>query len=263
MAWKGIDGDQNIFFSSFDGRRKLWTPQQMLPYYTSTSPALAVSTNKRLLYMAWKGMYDDQRIFFTTFNGSGWTPQQVLSDRGTSTSPALAEHDGIVYMAWKGINNDQRIFYSWFDETKKLWTPQQVLSDRGTSTSPALASHLTNATNTLYMAWKGVDWEGSHNDQRIFYSWFDGSRWTPQQVLSDRGTSTSPALANRQGSLYMAWKGVDWEGSHNDQYIFYSVLKPTSRTSTFPGDWAWTPQHVLSDRGTSTSPALANYVLPS
>ncbi|HKI07113.1 MAG TPA: hypothetical protein VKA09_01835 [Nitrososphaeraceae archaeon] len=61
--------------------------------------------------------------------------------------------------------------------------------------------------------------------------------------------------------LVMAWKGVDREGSHNDQRIFYSTLPPhPSRSSSTAG---WGSQEVLSDRGTSTSPALANYVLPS
>jgi hypothetical protein len=122
--------------------------------------------------------------------------------------------------------------------------------------------YLDNSVVVLVMAWKGVNWKGSHNDQRIFYSTFSSwtAGWTPQQVLSDRGTSTSPALANwhiykgdpssssdpfrLDERLYMAWKGI-----YDDQRIFYSSFDgSTSR---------WTPQQVLSDRGTSTSPALA------
>ncbi len=151
-----------------------------------------------VLIKAWKGVRDDPRIFYSRFDGSTWTPQQVLPDRGTSTSPALANWhvfsgdplrlDERIYMAWKGVRDDPRIFYSVsFDGS--TWTPQQVLPDRGTSTSPALAT--LNKQEGMYMAWKGV-----RDDPRIFYSRFDGSTWTPQQVLPDRGTSTSPALAN-------------------------------------------------------------------
>ena len=42
----------------------------------------------------------------------------------------------------------------------------------------------------LYLAWKGV-----RDDPRLFWSTSDGNNWSEQHGLGDRGTSTSPALA--------------------------------------------------------------------
>ena len=44
MAWKGIQGDQRIWFNSFDGSN--WVPQQQVPGVgTSVGPSLSCSGN--------------------------------------------------------------------------------------------------------------------------------------------------------------------------------------------------------------------------
>jgi hypothetical protein len=61
-AWKGMDNDQDIYWSSFDGTS--WSAQHKVPGVgTSVRPALAVFSNH--LYMAWKGMDNDQNIYWT------------------------------------------------------------------------------------------------------------------------------------------------------------------------------------------------------
>jgi hypothetical protein len=89
---------------------------------------------------------------------------------------------------------------------------------------------------TLYMAWKGVG-----DDPRLFWSTFEGNNWSQQHGLDDRGTSTSPTLAQFNGRLYMAWKGVG-----DDPRLFWSTFEGNNRSQ----------QHGLDDRGTSTSPTL-------
>jgi hypothetical protein len=69
-------------------------------------------------------------------------------------------------------------------------------------------------------------------------------QWSDTQVLSDRATSRSPALAEFKGKLYMAWTGAG-----NDHNIYWSTFNGTQ----------WSEQQVLSDRGTNTSPALAEF----
>jgi hypothetical protein len=69
------------------------------------------------------------------------------------------------------------------------------------------------------------------------------SDWSQQLLTAkDRGTSSAPALTNRNGIVLMCWKGVA-----GDPRIFYSI---------FDGA-IWSEQRLTSgDRGTSAAPAL-------
>ena len=227
-AWKGVDSDQRMFWSSFDGTS--WAPQQVgIGGGTSEGPSLAVFQNR--LYAAWKGVGGDQRMFWSSFDGNSWAPQQVGIGGGTSVGPSLAVFQNRIYAAWKGVDTDQRMFWSSFDGN--FWTPQQLGIGGGTSVGPTLAVF----QNRLYAAWKGVD-----TDQRMFWSSFDGNSWAPQQVGIGGGTSEGPSLALFQNRLYAAWKGVG-----TDQRMFWSSFDGTS----------WAPQQVGIGGGTSVGPSLA------
>jgi subtilase family serine protease len=89
----------------------------------------------------------------------------------------------------------------------------------------------------LYMVWKGEE-----RDDRVFMSTFNGTAWSPQQLIPGIGSSTGVALAAYGGKLYMAWKGV-----LGDQGIYYSAYNGTS----------WTPQQLVAGIGSSVGPRLA------
>ncbi len=79
MIWKGVERDDRVFFSSFNGNS--WVPQRQVPgILSSTGVALAIFNNK--LYMAWKGKLADEGIYYTSFNGTTWAPQQIVSGIG-------------------------------------------------------------------------------------------------------------------------------------------------------------------------------------
>ncbi len=91
----------------------------------------------------------------------------------------------------------------------------------------------------LHMAWQASI--AADNDN-IWWSSFDGFTWSPPELLADRRSSTSPALAAVNNQLYMAWKGRD-----NDT-LWWSI---------FVGN-VWSPPELLADRRSSTSPALGS-----
>ena len=191
-AWKGVTGDDRMFWSSFDG--STWAPQQSpaIGGGSSTGPALAVFNN--LLYAAWKGVTGDDRMFWSSFDGSSWAPQQVGIGGGSSAGPSLAVYHDRLYAAWKGAGADDRMFWSSFDGS--TWAPQQPDAHGGpsigggSSTGPALAVF----NNLLYAAWKGVT-----GDDRMFWSSFDGSSWAPQQVGIGGGSSAWPETGSVSG----------------------------------------------------------------
>src|SRR5215469_13483716 len=101
MAWKGIQGDQRIWFNSFDGSN--WVPQRRVQgVETSVGPSIMFYSDIGKQCMAWKGIQGDQRIWFNSFDGSNWVPQQQVPGVGTSVGPSLAVFNGTLYMAWKG-----------------------------------------------------------------------------------------------------------------------------------------------------------------
>jgi kumamolisin len=230
MAWKGVEHDQRIFWSNFDGAT--WAPQQFVSgVATSSGVSLAVFNGK--LYMAWKGMDVDQRIFWSSFDGAHWVPQQYVSGVATSVGPSLAVFNGKLYMAWKGMLDDQRIFSSSFDGAH--WAPQQYVSGVATSVGPSLAVF----QGALYMIWKGMN-----NDQGIYYSHFNGTTWAAQKQVPGVATSEGASIAVFNGMLYAAWKGMS-----ADQRIFYSRFDGTN----------WAAQMLISGIGTSVGPSLAVY----
>jgi hypothetical protein len=109
MAWRAPTGDENIWWSAFDGSS--WTGKANVPEAgTSAGPALAPGPDG-LLYMAWKGFGDDQQIWLSTYDGSNWSPQQNAEvTPGTSACPALALY-GLLYMAWRAPTSDENIWW--------------------------------------------------------------------------------------------------------------------------------------------------------
>ncbi|WP_133223337.1 hypothetical protein, partial [Paracraurococcus ruber] len=86
-AWSGANGDQRMFWSSFDGQN--WSPQQVgIGGGSASGPSLAVFQNR--LYAAWSGANGDQRMFWSSFDGQNWSPQQVGIGGGSASGPSLA-----------------------------------------------------------------------------------------------------------------------------------------------------------------------------
>lgn len=227
-AWKGMNGDQGIYYST-SSNGTTWAPQkQVLGIGSSTGPRLAVNGGK--LYMAWKGVEGDQRLFYSMFNGTSWTAQQQIPGVASSIGPALVSFNNTLYAVWKGVYGDPGIYYSSFNGTS--WTAQKNIAGVGTSLGPSLAVF----NNLLYAVWKG-----EYNDQRLFYSTFNGTSWTAQQQIAGVGTSVGAGLAVFANKLFAAWKG---EGG--DQGIWYSSFNGTT----------WAPQQHIAGVGTSPDQAV-------
>jgi kumamolisin len=229
MAWKGIEFDERLWFTSYNGTS--WAAQQQIPgVWSSTGPALAVFQNK--LYMAWKGMGNDQSMWWTSFDAAKWAAQQQIPGVATSTGPRLAVFNNRLYMAWKGMEDDQRLWWTSFDGTK--WAAQQLIPG-WSSVGPALAVF----NNKLFAVWKGM-----YGDPSLWYSTFDGSSWAAQKQISGTGSSEGPSLAIFNGQLFAVWKG-----EFSDQSLWYA---------SFNGS-AWTPQKQMPQGWSSVGPGVASF----
>ncbi|WP_314254223.1 matrixin family metalloprotease [Streptomyces kutzneri] len=223
MAWKGpITGpaseDRGLFYSVKVGDN--WgTPERIRERGSSSRPALASFDGAAR--MAWKGV-EDQGIFWATLGANGWTPQDHIEDVGTSHSPALVSFQGRLFMFWKGVEGDSRVFFSSIGPGDAQWQRQRVVTypvssisgvtfrEIGTSRGPSAALD----GDRIMLAWKGIE-----GDQRIFFSLFDGNKFTGQIFIDGAGTSHGPAVCQIRGSAHLAWKGVD-----GDNGIFWSSM---------------------------------------
>lgn len=98
----------------------------------------------------------------------------------------------------------------------------------------------------LYIACRGeVD------DHRLFWATFDGKgespQFSPANLLDDRASQSSPALAVFHDKLYMAFRGP-----LDDHRLFWATLE---LQKNIPPNWS--PPQVVNNSGSSSAPALA------
>ncbi|HEY0519391.1 MAG TPA: papain-like cysteine protease family protein [Ilumatobacteraceae bacterium] len=103
----------------------------------------------------------------------------------------------------------------------------------------AITQDLHEFEGKLYAAWKG-----QVGDDRIFYSFYNGSYWV-EQNLAGGSTSTGPSLGTHDGRMYLAWKG-----QHSDQRLF--------NLNVHGGLWSYQSE-IPGGFGSTGGPALADY----
>ena len=232
MAWKGIEFDERILFTTYNG--SAWAPQTQVPNVaTSAGVSLAVFNNQ--LYMAWKGEGNDQGIWWSVYNGSSWAPQKEVANVATSTGPRLAVFDNKLFMAWKGMEDDQRLWWSSFNGT--AWAPQQQIPNVASSVGPALVVF----NNSLVAAWKGM-----FGDPGLWYSTFNGTSWTPQKEVAGTGTSEGPLA---RGLQQRALRGLEGRMAPTRAFLVRRVQR----------QGVWTPQKQIPGVWSSIGPSIAPF----
>jgi hypothetical protein len=230
VAWKGIPGDDGIYFTTNNGTT--WAAQQKVANVgTSAGPALAMLNTT--LYMAWKGAGTDESLWWASYNGTAWTAQQRVPNVGSSVGPKLAVFNGKLYMAWKGIDGDPGLY--WSSLTGTTWAAQQRIANTGTAFGPALAVF----NNKLYATWRG-----EFGDESLWYSSFNGSAWAAQQQIANTASSVGPMLAVFNNALYAVWKG-----ELTDERLWWATFNGTS----------WAAQQTISGVASSVGPGIAAF----
>lgn len=224
MAWKGIPGDQGLYWSRNFGFGQAWHTQRNIPGVgSSTRPAIANVMGR--VYMAWKGVHGDQGIYWSAFDGNEtWTPQRHIDGVGTSDAPVLVGLGNRLYMFWKGVEGDSTAYYSFMDpgDPFSIWHPQRRIEYFSYTTEGGVP-HAIGTTggmtatphgNAILLAWKGIE-----GDSSIWTSLFENGEFSGQVSVPNVGTSVGPCAVESDGTVYMAWKGIS-----GDSTIWYSTL---------------------------------------
>ena len=120
MAWRGVEGDDNLYWATYDGNPNLeWSDQNPLTDRASAvGPALTVFQNR--LYMVWRGIGGveaDESLYWAIYDETAqrkWTDQSKMerttADQtgtvvfGSVNRPSLAAFQNSIFVASAGFN---------------------------------------------------------------------------------------------------------------------------------------------------------------
>jgi hypothetical protein len=86
MVWKGIDTNQDVWFTTYDGSS--WAPQSPVPR-VGTNSGVSLSAGPDRIFMAWRGVDGDPSLYYTTYDGTAWGAQHNYFGTGSFSVPAV------------------------------------------------------------------------------------------------------------------------------------------------------------------------------
>jgi hypothetical protein len=264
MAWKGVSDDPVIWYSLWDTAAGTWGPQIASPFQTEHFPTVVHFRGHTLMF--WNSSnprwphpeYHDNILWSELVNGEWVHPlgsgEHNVAKLGLPHVEGIAAawntHEDALYIAWRDVRHDNSgkeiISVSWWrldNHTESggfLWQENGTIPSAAASAPPALACD----GNVLTAAWRNVE-----NDH-ISWAWsVNGAAWFGPYSLTDRRTSSGPALAALGTSdIVMAWKG-----GGDDTRIWWSRC----RDAVWGDQQAFTDRSVLANRRVSLwSPVL-------
>lgn len=237
-AWVGKFGDQNIYYSSYDGKN--WgSLERIKSVASSIGPSLAAYNGK--LYAAWKGKDNDQQIWFSSYDGNSWSPQSTIPNAATSKIVSLASFDNKLYAIWRGADKDQSLYYSTFDGSK--WSSKQILKGIGSSHGASLYG----SSDSLYAAWKGAD-----KDQGIYFATLV-SNPTISPAKFDWSMTDHFGQVDKNGIIWFNYEPYYVNPENGYEVKFDACASTNSVNSPVSYEWKLVPVKITG-KGTVPSP---------
>jgi len=187
-AWKGIKGDDGIYWSAFDGTA--WSAfgpaQAKVPNVgTNWAPSIAAieSNQEDKLYAAWAGI-NNEGIYWSTFDGTNWAAQQKIPyDQGVAGPsigvPLLPTSVWAFWLQYVGAPDGG---------------PGSTGGSSGVGGIPDTGSGQAYPIGVYCQSYNSV------------LSGGDG-KWDPQDPIPIPGPLSVPAIANYLGIWFGIWGG--------------------------------------------------------
>jgi len=252
VVWEGFStgewgNDKEIFYANYTAG--VWsnaTPISDVYGWNSggsCSADIAVDNNNNI-HVVWQDYTvgewgNDVEIFYANYTAGIWSNATAISDiygwnNASSISPSIAvDNNSIVHVVWHDLTDgewgtDSEIFY--VNYTAGVWSNATPISDvygwnNGNSNSADIA---VDNNNNLHVIWKDDTAGEWGTDIEIFYSNYDGSRWSNAVAISaingwNNASSSYPAIAvDNNYNIHVVWQD-DTDGEWGtDQEIFYA-----------------------------------------
>jgi hypothetical protein len=273
---QGQQQDGHLWESYFNGT--IWEPDgQLQNVGMINSPSAVVYDGG--LYVFHQGVdiqtsikqLGDNIMWYSYFDGTSWYPDAPIDGAAISSSPSAlwftaGPSDSGLYVFHDGVTgnpvgaippliSDGGLWYSFFNGTSVNstdWVPigsgnfrsQNVgpiapqFPNLGMSESPSAIAYPPGAGGGLY-----VFHQGSQEDGQLWYAYFDGTTWHPDQQVQNVGMSGSPSVVEF-GSGF----AIFHQGYGNDGQLWYTYFDGTS----------WYPDTQVQGVGMSESPSAVN-----
>ncbi len=115
------------------------------------------------------------------------------------------------------------------------WEPIEIISepifDQDNNDNESLLNKIVVENEKIYVVWEDEsDISGAGNDPDIFFRFFDGTKWSNIQIISEpifggnlnNGLSTRPDIAVENGKIYVIWSdSTTFHGAGADRDIFF------------------------------------------
>ncbi|MFD2415643.1 hypothetical protein [Amycolatopsis pigmentata] len=255
MAWTTQDvNTDRIYWSpgtSAPGGEPHWgEPSALLaddPAFSTTTPSLCGNQSPEL--MAWKGS-GDNNIWYSQWDSAKntWGPQIKRFKDQTQNFPTLVRYRDRTFMFWQNSldtgQESERDSIFWAEFANGAWfhpgRPDLQIWENLDFTTDGVAAAWNTHTDSLYIVYRGYD-------GRLWLREFDdGAGWDENgpRPIGGAKTSAPPALACDGNVMFAAWRNID------DEHISWAW-------SVSGGTGAWFGPYTLTDRLTSSAPALA------
>ncbi|MFI5945578.1 hypothetical protein ACIBCB_35775 [Streptomyces uncialis] len=181
---RGGGTDTNLWHTSTaDGVN--WSADVKLPgHTTAVGPALAAFDGK--LHLVHRGAGSDSSLWHATFDGTRWSADRKFPAHTTAANPALVAYNGRLHCVHRGGGTDTSLYFSKYSSGANTWEPDFKLPAHYSLEGPGLAVF----DNKVYCVHRG---HGT-GDQYLWWSEYNGSRWSTDQKLAHHTSGAGPAV---------------------------------------------------------------------
>ncbi|HQU28932.1 MAG TPA: hypothetical protein PKZ24_07210 [Nitrospirales bacterium] len=172
----GVPGFKNHYI--FDGRS--WTPVSF-----TTNEKVALAVYDRNLWAVWRDK--DKQLWFSRYYDQ-WAPPAKIPGQYSKSTPALAVRRGVLHMVHNGKSSDD-LWHSTFTP-RTQWTPNVKIGQQS-RTTPGFT---LGSDGNLHMVYLGAAKRLRPDPEDLWYSQFNGSRWTTPYTIHNQFSKASPTL---------------------------------------------------------------------
>ena len=231
---RGGNGDENLYWSTFDGSN--WSADTPLGNGAQSAAGPAIAVYNGQLFCVHRGEQGDASLWWSVYDPAtqSWG-EDTQFDQGNETNcaPAVYVYQGTLFCVHKG-NADNNLWFCSYDPGSGNWSQDTQFSQGNcTASQPAL----TEVGGNLMCVHAGA------GDINVWWCEYNGN-WTGDGMMPMQlQTSTSVGATTWQGTAICAFGG-----------------QSGMQEATFDGSSTWTPSSAFSNGNcTAAAPAFASF----
>ncbi|UCF08733.1 MAG: hypothetical protein JSW28_03310, partial [Thermoplasmata archaeon] len=232
------DGDGDIYYRHSLDEGVTWQPEQDISadVGTENQGAMSIAVEGDKVHVVWQETLDpmdpneDVDIYYRHFDGLSWQPKQEISidvfGDERQERPEIAVEGDDVHVIWfenmGSGGNDVDVIYRHFNGI--LWQPSIEIGTDVVKNVHQEQPDIAVENGRVHAVW--FDARDGGGDKDIYYRYFDGMSWQPEQEISVDVVGTPsqsvPRITAENGKVYVIWREGD--GTVDVKYRHFNGL---------------------------------------